>query len=375
MRQISPVHGTRKLPDLIEEIYDAALEPASWSDVVLSINDFFGSKACGLISKDTMSQVGLTHHYCGVDPHYIELYAETHSRFDPLTILPPLGKVASIPDLLCYDEYRKGPFYQEWLRPQGCVDVANVVLEKSSSNSAVLLTVLPGARMLDDEMRRRISLIAPHVHRALLINKTIDLKQSEAATFADTLDGLSAGVFLVDANCRIVHANTAGHDILRTDDFLRSINRQLIARDGQSNQALREVFADNGDAPGAKGIALPLTAHDGERYVVHVLPLKSAARAVIGMAYKAVAALFVRKVALDSPGGELVARTFSLTPAELRVLLAIVGVGGVPETAAALGIAETTVKSHLRRVFCKTGSSRQADLVKIAAGFSNPLTS
>lgn len=44
-----------KLPDLIEEIYDAALEPALWNDVVVSINDFIGSQACGLISKDTMS--------------------------------------------------------------------------------------------------------------------------------------------------------------------------------------------------------------------------------------------------------------------------------------------------------------------------------
>ena len=46
---------------------------------------------------------------------------------------------------------------------------------------------------------------------------------------------------------------------------------------------------------------------------------------------------------------------------------------GVPETADALGIAETTVKTHLHRVFAKTGVSRQADLVKLAAGFSNPL--
>jgi len=38
-----------------------------------------------------------------------------------------------------------------------------------------------------------------------------------------------------------------------------------------------------------------------------------------------------------------------------------------------LGVAETTVNSHLRRVFSKTGSSRQTDIVKLAAGFSSPL--
>jgi len=372
-RLINPMHGTQKLPDLIEEIYDAALEPALWNNVVVSINDFVGGQACGLISKDTMRQSGRTHYYCGVDPHYIQLYSETYSRFDPLTTLPPFGQVVSIPDLLPYDEYRLGPFYQEWLRPQGCVDVANVVLEKSSSNSAVLLTVLPRADMLDNEMRRRIALIAPHVHRALLINRTIDSRQSEAATFAATMDGLSAGIFLVDADCRLVHANAAGHDMLSADDVLSSIGGQLVARDMKSNRTLREIFADDRNALDAKGTALTLTARDGERYVMHRLPLTSAARTRIGMTYQAVAALFVRKVALDSPCGELVARAFELTPAELRVLLAIVEVGGVPETALALGVAETTIKTHLHRVFSKTGSSRQADLVKLAAAFSSPL--
>ena len=38
-----------------------------------------------------------------------------------------------------------------------------------------------------------------------------------------------------------------------------------------------------------------------------------------------------------------------LTPMELRVLLAIVEVGGAPEVAEALGIAESTIKTHLGR--------------------------
>ena len=45
----------------------------------------------------------------------------------------------------------------------------------------------------------------------------------------------------------------------------------------------------------------------------------------------------------------------------------------MPETAEALGIGEATVKTHLHRLFGKTGTSRQADLVKLVAGFSSPL--
>src|SRR5216684_1701509 len=90
--------------------------------------------------------------------------------------------------------------------------------------------------------------------------------------------------------------------------------------------------------------------------------------------HPAPAALFICKVAAEirsSP--EAIARAYDLTPTELRVLLAIVDVGGVPESAVALGIAESTVKTHLANLFVKTRARRQADLVKIVAGFASPL--
>jgi DNA-binding CsgD family transcriptional regulator len=45
----------------------------------------------------------------------------------------------------------------------------------------------------------------------------------------------------------------------------------------------------------------------------------------------------------------------------------------VAETAEALGIAETTTKTHLQRIFSKTGTSRQADLVRLVAGYTGPV--
>ena len=59
-----------------------------------------------------------------------------------------------------------------------------------------------------------------------------------------------------------------------------------------------------------------------------------------------------------------------------RVVSAVllkVSFGGVPEVAPVLGVSETTVRTHLRHLFEKTGASRQADLVKIVAAFTNPL--
>jgi DNA-binding CsgD family transcriptional regulator len=367
------MHRNGLAQDLIETIYDAGLEPAHWNNVVAKIKDFVGGQACGLVSKDSVSKFGMTHYHCGADPHFIQLYAETHSKFDPLAVLPPFGKVAAIPDLVTFDEYRHGRFYQEWMKPQGCSDAANVVLEKSGAQSPIFMTVLSGKRMVDAEMRRRIALVAPHMHRALMINRAIEVKQSETANFVDAMDGLSAGVFLVDAQARILHSNASGQAMLAADDCLRSIRGQIVARDAKVNQSLHDIFALG--VATAQGGAFPMIAHDGTCHVAHVLPLKSVVRNERGPKLKAVAALFVRKAGLDGQScSELLARTFELTPTELRVLLSIIEVGGVPETAEMMGIAETTVKTHLHRVFSKTGTNRQADLVKLAAGFSNPLT-
>jgi DNA-binding CsgD family transcriptional regulator len=108
--------------------------------------------------------------------------------------------------------------------------------------------------------------------------------------------------------------------------------------------------------------------------VAHVLPLTSGARRKAGVSYAATAAVFIRKAALDLPSPpEAVASEFKLTPAEVRVLFAIVEIGGVPEVAPALGISDQTVKTHLHRIYEKTTTKRQADLVRLVASYAGRL--
>ena len=70
---------------------------------------------------------------------------------------------------------------------------------------------------------------------------------------------------------------------------------------------------------------------------------------------------------MASSTSQVIGETFKLTPTELRVLLAIIEVGGIPEVATAFGVADTTVRTHVNRLFEKTGATRQADLVKLVA--------
>jgi DNA-binding CsgD family transcriptional regulator len=376
------MNDSEQLSVLIADIYDAALDPAQRIDVLEKIASFTGGHSGGLLSKHFPSNSENLYCYIGADPESLQVYSESYPKLDAIADAPSFGvaQVVSTADLVPYEEFRRGRFYREWARPHGWVDVASAVIEKSATSCTFLSVIRrEESGMVDDEMRRRMALVVPHVRRALLIGKTIDLKQAEAVCFSDILDGLSAGMILLDGHARIVHSNAAGQAMLEASDFLRPVCGRLVAADAPVNAALREILvaAEAGDtAIVAKGVALPLTACDGERYVAHVLPLTSGARRGAGLAYNAVAALFVRKVAFDAASPpDIIGRIYKLTPTELRVLLAIVNIGGVPEVAAALGVAVTTIKTHLARLFEKTGVGRQADLVKLVAGFSTPLAS
>ena len=370
-----------ELSALIGDIYDTALEPTLWPRVLPRSAQFVGGPAASIFSKDAASKTGDVAYDCGIDPYYRQLYFEKYIKLDPLTVghfFAQVEQPVAVADIMSYDEFLETRAYQEWGRPQGLVDVLNVALDKTAT-SAAMYCVFRHERngRVDDEMRRRMRLIVPHLRRAVLIGRVIELKTTEADGLADTLDGISAGMFLVDASARIVHANASGHASLAQGSLLRVVGGKLASIDASAGQALNEVcaMAERGDAAvGAKGIAVPLTALDGERYVAHVLPLTSGERRRAGATYAAAAAVFVHKAALNAPAPqEVISKLYKLTPTELRVLLAIVQVGGPSEVAETLGIAESTVRTHLLRLFAKTGVRRQADLVKLVASYISPL--
>lgn len=369
------------LTRLIGDIYDAALGSSRWPDVLAQIASFVGGQAAGLLSKDSVSKYGNVYYQSGVDPYYVELYSDVYWKFDPVARLAEceIGQIVSVPDLMSYDEFRAGRFFREWAQPQGWIDAANAILEKTATSCAYL-TVLRNVAsgMVDDELRRRMQLVVPHVRRAVRTGRVIDLTQAEAATYADILDGLSPAIFLVDSDGLIVHGNAASRSLLVKGELLRANNGRLSASDTQVDQALHNALVAAGTSSdeeiSGKSTAISLRAKTGERYIANVLPLTAGERRKTGPASTAVAALFVRKAELETaPPSEIIKKTYKLTPTELRVLLAIVNVGGVRQVAGNLGVADTTIKTHLGRLFEKTGVSRQADLVKLVAGYSNLL--
>lgn len=371
----------QRLSILIGDIYDAALDPALWPHVLERSAGFVGGAASALFMKDSVRKTHNTIYSWGYDPDYTRMYIEKYGRFDPFAMAQlfcDIDDPISGADIMPHREHRKSRFFKEWVQPQHWIDAISATLERSATTySAFSVIRHENNGIVDDRARRRMTLIVPHVRRAVLIGKIIDLQKIETAALADTLDGLAAAIFLTDAAGRIVHANTAAHAMLADTAVVRSSAGKLVAANANADHALHDIFmnAESGDtAVGTTGIAVPLSSLDGERYVAHVLPLTAGARRKAGVAYSAVAAVFVRKAALDPPHPlETIASMFKLTPAEMRVLMMIVDIGGVPEVASMLGLSEATVKTHLQHVFDKTVTKRQADLVKLIAGYMSPL--
>jgi DNA-binding CsgD family transcriptional regulator/PAS domain-containing protein len=370
---------SRQLSDLIGVIYDAAIDASLWDGALERVADFVGGSGAGLFCKDVGVLLATIPHAAGFARPLPSpaLFQQISSAVEG-HFVGDLETPIATTDLMPFTDYERTDLYRQWAEPLGVVDFLTAVVDRTTISSAVL-GVFRHARngLVDDAARRQMRLIAPHVRRAVLIGKMFECASAEVATFVDTLDGLAAGMFLVDAAGRLVHANAAGHAILGQNDILSLIGERLVAGNALADRTLRDVFAaaGQGDAAlGVKGIALPLIGRDGERYVAHALPLTSGARRRAGVVYTAAVALFVRRASLGmSSVPEAIGSAFKLTPTELRVLLAIVEVGGVPEVAMAFGVAETTVRTHVGRLFEKTGTSRQADLVKLVAGYATPL--
>ena len=379
---MSVVENEAGLSALVADIYDTVFEPAAWPIVLEKICAFVGGCAANVFSQDSLYNVAQVHYSWGDNPDYVRLYLEkyvTMNPFFPAIAFGEVGRVSMQSEIIPFDEFYETRFYREWVQPQGYVDCLCCLLEKSETGCA-MITIRRDAQngFVDDEAQRRLGLIIPHLRRAIVINRALEHTKTVTASLTDVFDRMATAIFLIGPERLIIYANAAGEALLARNELVSRNDGLLQARHHPTVTALfsaletAEALNPDGDSG---GITLPLETETSEPYAAHVLPLSSGLRRRVGGAHGAVAAVFIRKatVAWASPA-ELVANLYKLTPSEIRVLLAVIEHAGVRQVAKTLGISEETVRSHLRHIFQKTGAKRQADLVKLLAGFaSSPL--
>jgi len=301
------VHDQQHLSDLIGAVYDAAIDPSVWESAIVRIADFVGGCGAALFCKDAGAYHAASLHSFGYrKPLPVALFRQIYPAAQG-HFLGDLEVPIATTDLISFEDFTQTELYRQWAEPQGIVDFLSAVVDRTAISTAIF-GIFRHKRngVVDDRARRQMSLVAPHIRRSVLIGRMFEFKAAEVATFVDTLDGLAAGMFLVDASARLIHANAAGNAILAASDILSLASGRLVAGDAQVDRALRDVFvaAGQGDAAlGSKGIAIPLVGRDGERYVAHALPLTSGARRRAGVIYTAVAALFIRKAEFNAFAG------------------------------------------------------------------------
>jgi DNA-binding CsgD family transcriptional regulator len=212
-------------------------------------------------------------------------------------------------------------------------------------------------------------LISPHVCRSLAISDALDIRTLNSEMLERTLDKLLAGVFLTARDGQVVYMNATAQRQIKDAKAVRLVNNRLCPVDPVAHAALAKTVAQ---AASGK-YELNLTSHSlaipdraGHGYVATFLPMEQSKRREIFAPYTATCAVFMQDPqASPLMPGEAFARLHGLTGAELRVLLSLSqGLGG-KESAEILGISEPTVRSHLQRIFSKTGTSRQSSLLQL----------
>lgn len=355
------------------DIYDAAIDATLWQRALRSICDYVGGHSAALLWHDAALERSEALHLFNDDPVYTRLYFEKYLPMNPMfpaATFVDAGVVTTDEDILPRGELEATRFYQEWIKPQGILGALAVTLEKGVTRTAMLN--MPVKVPLREEMRNRLSLLVPHLQRAVAIGRLFDQTKAHAQALTTALTHLETAVLLVDADAEITFANDAAERLLGEGLLVDRSGTRLRAIAREPNRLLRDVFlaaAKGDDTVGVRGVAVPLTEISHDQWVAHVLPLTSGRRQQTSGAYRAVAAVFIRQNAPSelSPM-EGFSKLYGLTGSEIRVAEAVLRLSGNEAIADALGISVATVKTHLNHVYRKSGAKNQSDLIKLIAG-------
>ena len=98
---------------IIDAIYEAAIEPTRTANALVSVADFVGGQALAILWRNSSTRSLQVLHHFGI----ANLYSSAYWKCDPTAALASYGnseRIVSIPELVSYDEFRQGRFYREW---------------------------------------------------------------------------------------------------------------------------------------------------------------------------------------------------------------------------------------------------------------------
>ena len=360
-----------EVSDLIAGLYDAGIALERWPDVLERFAGLFNASYGGLVLADPAGrvvQLGSTHS----DPSYSRSYGEHYGRIDPVmpaVLTASTGTMLTDTMVLPKTAMERTEFYQEWVRPQGYYSALAVNFIAEGSNVGV--AVLSRRRQEEDFQQQDLDLLKvlePHLHRAIRMQWRLSSLHAARTNAIEALDRLAHGIVVTDDSCRIVLANRIAEAILVQADGVSSGRLGLYTAIAAQTSELRRLVAR---AAGSQqrspvGGALLIDRPSGKRpFQVLISPLREGT-CWAGMMWQAPTVLvLIIDPEHKPPNVEGYLRTlFKLTRTEARVASAITSGARLASVAESLEILLSTARTHLHRIFEKTETRRQAELVK-----------
>ena len=272
------------------------------------------------------------------------------------------GRAMSERGLLSREELARCPVQHELLPQHGIATRLWVKsgLERDGTFVATLLRA-KGRGAFEAAEERCIERLQPHLRQAMALHRTVEMARRERGTVEAGLDALPIGFILLDAGGRLLFGNKAAQRMFRARG-LRVLDGRLSVSGAGMDARLHRAIAGAAGGKGGDSFVIPGQA-DG-RMRVRVLPLAGG----ILEAGRAAVAVLVEGDGQGAVADADTLRAASLTPAEVALVVALVGGQTVGEHAAGVGRSVHTVRAQLRSALGKTGTHRQSELVLFALG-------
>ncbi|AKS31359.1 helix-turn-helix transcriptional regulator [Mycolicibacterium goodii] len=344
---------------LIAGIYAAAVTPHHWESALRDIHRTLGGQGAALL---TAHDSIWTIQNAILPPGAAASYTEYYCRLDR-----PLAEVAAGPrevvrtgaELIV--PYRNSEFYVDWLHPHGLEDGLFVRLTDGSRPACVIVhTPVTSEPFATPERVKAMSALVPHLQQALCTRRALRHAAHGGSDLAAALDTVEHGIAVLDSGGRVRDLNTAGERILRGDDGLRITAGRITPSASGAGAALNRALHRALEGEVTVGDSFAVERPSGATpFIVHVVPLRG------HDVHRRALVVLVDPAHESEPSAALLQRLYHLTRTEAEVALRVARGVEPRHIADDLSVSITTVRTHLHRVFHKTGTHRQVELLRL----------
>ncbi|QCI67619.1 helix-turn-helix transcriptional regulator [Phreatobacter stygius] len=352
--------------DIADQIYEAAFVPELWPAVLGALGGLTGSASGALMVFDEIKPVRFQ--ATEVSHDEIERFCTSDlwrrsERIQHFQANPFTGFVSAEdyfpPGLLARDEphinlQALGLGQQVGtIIPMPSGELVVVVLERWARDGRYDPTAIPA-----------LDRLYPHLARAGLLAARLGLERARATVAALDAIGLPAAV--IRASGRVLAVN--GLLQAMPTVFLSVAHGGMAITDAAANSLFRHAVAAARDEHDPVVRSIPIAAKGGQpALIVHLLPLRRAARDIFTDGDVLVAVTAVNASAIV-PEPSILTGLFDLTPAEAKLAAALASGQALREAGAAMSLRFSTTRTYLDRIFRKTGTHHQSQLVALLKG-------